>query len=90
MNTCDERNGAKSTKKDNNSAVNAVAVKGDANDTINDIPETVVDKLDLAGVTDGQIHEEDIQKVIDVTTALIQNNYMNKQVRKVYVRSQTL
>ena len=43
VNTGEERSGAKSTKKDNNSLIYAVAVKGDANVTINDIPETVVD-----------------------------------------------
>ena len=46
--------------------------------------------LDLARVKDGEIHEEDIQKVIDVTTALIQKKYKNEQVRKMYVRYQTL
>ena len=89
VNTGDKRNGAKGTKKDNNSLINAVAGKGDANGTINYIPETVVDMLDLARVKDGEIHEEDIQKVIDVIT-LIQKNYKNDQVHKMYVRYQTL
>ena len=90
VNTGDERNDAKGTKKGNNRVVNTVVMKGDANGTINDIPETVVDILNLARVKDGQIHEEDIQKVIDVTTVLIQINYKNEQVHKIYVRYQTL
>ena len=65
-------------------------MKGDANGIINDIPETSVDMLDLARVKDDEIHEDDIQKVIDVTTALIHNNYKNEQVCKLYVRYQTL
>ena len=82
VNTSDEMNGAKGTKKDNNSVANTVAVKGDADGTINEIPETIVNMLDLARVKDGEIHEEVIQKVIDVTTALIKKNTrMIKSVR---------
>ena len=80
----DERNGAKGTRKDNNNLINVVVVKGNANGIINNVPETVVDMLDLARVKDGEIHEEDIQKVKDVTTALIKK-YKNEQVRKMYV-----
>ena len=90
VNTGDEKNGAKGTKKDNNSLINAVAVKDNTNGTINDIPETVVDMLDSARVTDGEVHEEDIRIVIDATTVLIQKNYKNEQVRKMYVRYQIL
>ena len=82
VNTGDEKNGAKGTKKDNNSLINAVAVKDNTNGTINDIPETVVDMLDLARVKDGEIHEEDIQKVLDVITPIIQKiTRMNKSAR---------
>ena len=82
VNTGDERNCAKGIKKDNNSLINTVAVKGDANGTINDIHKTVVDILDVARVEDGEIHEEDIQKVKDDTTALIQKiTRMNKSVQ---------
>ena len=88
-NTHDEGNGAKGTKKDNNSVVNTGAVKGGADGTINDIPETEVDMLDLVGVKDSDVHKKDIQKVIDVTTALIQKNYKNEQVRKMYICYQT-
>ena len=51
--------------------MNTGAVNGNPNDITNDIPKTVVHMFDLARVKNAEVHKEDVQKAIDVTTALI-------------------
>ena len=82
MSKNNDKNNLRSTTT---SVVNNGGERVGAFGTSNEPHETLCAILDLAIVKNIQVHDEDFQNAKGVTTAIIQNNYKNEQVRKMYV-----
>ena len=79
--TCDAHDGGRSGSPKTTTAVA---------DYSQEILQAVNDMLALARIDNGKVNEEDMQDVIQNTDALLEENKIEKPVRKMYKRYQTL